>query len=249
MKGSALICLMAIASAAICFGIQQRGEQTVRNREDEAQRQEAELAQLSVEHERLTNVIARGGGRSESITEQQIQELMRLRNEAGRLREVELEKTKLETENARLQTERVKQARKLAEAQAAPNYWAKERLAYAGNGDPESAMKSFLWGMVNGADLNFWRANLTPEAMSEIGRSWDKRGLFEASREAEIQVMAKALTGPSSGFHILEQTMTATNEAIIRLSFDGEGKTRKFVLRNSAEGWKLQKMIFAWMED
>ena len=43
--------------------------------------------------------------------------------------------------------------------------------------------------------------------------------------------------------------MTSTNRAVINLSFDGEGKTRKFVLRKVGNEWKFDDLIFAGQPD
>jgi len=77
---------------------------------------------------------------AQKLPADQFRDLLKLRGEIGQLRLAEQQQ--LQKTNA--QSESQKQ---LAEAQAAPNYWPKERLAFAGYASPESALKSMLWAI------------------------------------------------------------------------------------------------------
>jgi hypothetical protein len=55
--------------------------------------------------------------------------------------------------------------------------------------------------------------------------------------------MLSASLGPSIGFHILDKNTKSPNEAILDLSFDGEGKARKFVMKRIGSEWKLADML------
>jgi hypothetical protein len=170
--------------------------------------------------------------------------LLKLRNEAGQLRQSGIVKAQLQETNAQLRAVEAKAEKQLAEAQSAPNYWPKDQLAYAGYSDPESSMKSLLAAM-NSGDVTSWRQSCTPEAIAQLESEWKKHGLSEAQQNAQLKAMADNLMSSASGFHILDQKMISPDEAIINLSFDGEGTTRKFVLRKVGTEWKFHDLILA----
>src|SRR6516225_8158192 len=126
-----------------------------------------QAAHLTAERERLSNLVAQAS--SGPLSEDQLRELLTLRNEVGLLRQACAEKSKLETANAQLRAAEARESNRLAEAQVLPNYWPKERLTFAGYGDPESAMKTLLWAM-NESDSKLWRQACTPEALDKLDR-------------------------------------------------------------------------------
>jgi hypothetical protein len=96
---------------------------------------------------------------------------------------------------------------------------------------------------MNSGNLVSWRASCTPEAMAGLENEWKQHGLSPAQQEAEIKSMADMLISPSVGFHILDQQLTSPDRAVINLSFDGEGKARKFVLKKVGNEWKFHDLI------
>jgi predicted phage gp36 major capsid-like protein len=169
---------------------------------------------------------------------------LKLRGEFRDLRQTKIENARLETANARLRAEENRVAQQLAEARAAPNYWPKEQLAPAGYAEPAAAMKSLLAAMSRG-EVNSWRESCAPEALAKMEDMWARRGLSESQREDEIKAMASALVSLSEGFHVIDQTAISPDETMINLSFDGEGKARKFVLRKTGNEWKFEDLLVA----
>jgi hypothetical protein len=157
------------------------------------------------------------------------------------------ETQQLQANNARLKGIEAKAKQQLAEAQAAPNYWARDQLSFAGYADPESTMRSLLWFMHSG-DVSAWRTVCTPEALAGMEAEWNRHRKTEAQRVAEMKAMGLGLVSRSVGFHVVDRTMTSPTEAVVNLSFDGEGKTRKFVLHRIENEWKFHQMIFAGEE-
>jgi hypothetical protein len=49
--------------------------------------------------------------------------------------------------------------------------------------------------------------------------------------------------GPAIGFHILDKKVKSPDQVILDLSFDGEGKARKFVVQKAGNEWKLTDML------
>lgn len=237
-----IVAAIAGASILTCLTIRRRAEVMQRQRIESLDRLADAMQRLSAENERLSNLVVQVKS-SQPLSKQQLGELLRLRNEAGQLRQVGKEKNRLQSDNAQLRAKAEKADRQLAEAQSAPNYWPKETLTYSGYADPESAMKSMLAAMSSG-DVKSWRENLAPEALAGLEKEWEQRGVqTEAQQDAEIKAMGSMLTSSSSGFHILDQSMPSPDQAIIQLSFDGEGATRTFELTRIDNQWKFQKLM------
>jgi K+-sensing histidine kinase KdpD len=241
-----VITAVVTASVMICVAIQHGAGARLR-RQDEAIRQRAEqLTELSAENDRLSNLILQVKN-SGTLSKEQLTDLLSLRNEVRQLRENGTVKARLQETNARLREVEAKAKRRLAEAQVAPNYWPKEQLAYAGYSDPESCMKSILTAMRD-SDVSSWRQSCTTEAVAQLEKEWKEHGISEAGQEAEIKAMGDMLVAPSSGFRILDQKMSSPDEAVVNLSFDGEGAARKFVLRKVGDEWKVHDLLTAGQE-
>jgi hypothetical protein len=237
----AFLTIIVAVGVIASLAIQHHAELRRRERRELAQQQADNLARLSAENEQLSNLIARVKG-SPALSPGQFKELLGLRNEVGRLRRTGSDRRQLEASNTQLSAAVATAGQRLAEARAAPNYWSKDKLAYAGYADPESAMKSLL-AVMNSGDPGSWRARCTPEALAGLDNESARHGLSEAQQDAKIKSMAAMLMSASAGFHILDQTMTAPDKAVIDLSFDGEGAHRKFVLRKVANEWKFDQLL------
>lgn len=237
------ISVVVVVSAIGTVAIQRRAAVHLRGQTELLQHQAEVAGRLSAENERLSNLVATVKS-SNSLFREQLTELLNLRNEVGQLRRVKAEKPRLQADNAKLRARAEQTAKQLAEAQALPNYWPKDQLAYAGYGDPESALKSILAAMNNG-DVSAWRTMLTPEALAEMQKEMAKHGLSEAQEEAQMKAIAATLVSPSAGFHILDETMPTPDQAVINLSFDGEGVARKFVLKQVQNQWMFQDLLVA----
>ena len=181
---------------------------------------------------------------SRALSKEQLTELLKLRNEAGQLRGNMAEKEPLQADNARLRAAVAKSDEQLAQAQSAPNYWPKDQLSFAGYASPESTVRSLLWAMKNG-DVSAWRSICTPKTRSEMEERWDRQKKSEAARIAEMKAAANGLISASVGFHVIEERMIAPDQAEVTLSFDGEGKTRKFVLHKIGTEWKFHNLVLA----
>ncbi len=230
-----------IAIAGIAASLVIRHAEQVKWRENaEALRQQAgQIAQLSAENKRLSNEVARAAS-PESLPPEQLRELLRLRGQIGLLRQAAGEQAQLATTNERLRAATAASEEQLAEARAAPNFWAKEQLAFAGYGDPEAALKTTLWAMKNGDVKAYLACWVSGPVISATFESLREKG--EAEVAAEGKRLAENLA-PSIGFHIVDKQVKSADELVLSLSFDGEGKTRKFVVKKAGSEWKLADML------
>ena len=228
---------LVAASIVMTMAIERRSA----NRQDEQtgilKEQAAQIAQAAAENARLSSLVAQAAT-APSLSPEQLRDLLRLRNEVGQLRKLEGQKPMLEATNAQLREMDVKSREALARARALPNYWPKDQLAFAGYGDPASALKSFLAAMKNG-DLKAMLDCFDPAMAAGMEAEMKKEGGDPAAKEAETNSMLGDFLEGADGFHIIDQTTTASNEVTVNVSFDGEGQVRKMVFRQIGNDWKF----------
>jgi hypothetical protein len=239
----AVVLVAIAASVAVSWAIRQRADAASREREAHLQGQAEELSALEAENGRLGKLVEELKT-AQPLSKEQLGELLRLRGQVGQLRREAADKPKLAAANEELKEAQGDAAKELAVAQAMPNYWAKDQLAFAGFGDPASAMKSILWSMSKGGSMGDWRSFATPEAIAQLEAEERGHQRSPAEIEEDVKQMSAALVGPSEGFHIVDQQMIGDDKAVVNLSFDGEGRARRFVLRKMGGEWKFDRMLF-----
>lgn len=237
----------AVAAAGIVASlvIKRSGEAKLREFAGLSRQQAEQIGQLSAENERFSNVVARSGG-SEPLASDQLRELLKLRGQIGLLRQAAGEQARLQAANQQLRAGLAVSEQELAEARAAPNFWPKEQLAFAGYADPEAALKTSLWAMSNG-DVKAFIACWAPGPVVSAALE-DLRQKTEAEMAAEGNSLAQNLA-PCIGFHIVEKRVKSADEVVYRLSFDGEGKTRSVLLKRVGNEWKLADLLIRPGED
>lgn len=212
-----------------------------RQKDEPLRQQASRLAQLSAENNSLSNLVVLTGG--SSLSDDQFRELLRLRGEIAQLRRTVSEIDEIRAKNQHLleaQTNKAEQA-------AAPDpstvlaYWPKTQLAPAGYGDPASALQTVLWAMSRG-DPNALAAGVTPDARSALTREkWFEHGPPAAELATSTKYIADSLS-PSSGFYVVGQNMASTNQAILNVYFEGEGKTRSFAMKKIGDEWRFDNL-------
>jgi hypothetical protein len=235
-----LVGVLAVTGIAASLAIQHSGHVKLRERAEALQRQTEKVTRLSAENERLSNQVVRASG-MQALAQDQLRELLRLRGQIGPLRQAAKEQAQLQATNAQLRAALAMSEKQLAEARAAPNFWAKDQLAFAGYADPEAALKTVLWAMSNGDAQSYLACWVPGPDMHAIFENQlrDKAG-------AELAAGGKMLTdtlGPSIGFHILDKSVKSADQVTLNLSFDGEGKARKFVMQRADNEWKVAYLI------
>jgi hypothetical protein len=231
-----IVGILVVASVGATMAIERRAANRQRAQAEALEEQAAQIAQAAAEDERLTNLVAKVAA-SQSLSPEQLTDLLRLRNEVRQLHKLEGQKAQLEASNAQLRELDKKSRDALASAQALPNYWPREQLAFAGYAAPESTVKSMLAAMKNG-DLKALKDCFDPSNAPPFDAE-PKDGVDRAVREAEVTAMLGEFVRAAEGFHIIDQTATGSNEMTINLSVDGAGRVEKMVLRKFGNDWKL----------
>jgi hypothetical protein len=236
-----LVIVLAVAGITASLAIQHTGHVKLREKAEALRRRTEKITRLSAENERLSNQVVRASG-TQALAQDQLRELLRLRGQIGPLRQTAKEQAQLQATNAQLRAALALSEKQLAEARAAPNFWAKDQLAFAGYADPEAALRTMLWAMNNGDAKSYlasWVSGPDEHALFDY-QLRDKAG-------AELAAGGKLLTdtlSPAIGFHILDKSVKTPDEVVLNLSFDGEGKTRKFVMQKANNEWKVADLLF-----
>ena len=240
---AAIVWTAVVASAGISWAIQKGADTQLQKQQATLEKQTAQVTQLSEENARLKELAARAKS-PEALSAGQLHELLRLRNEAGSLRETVAEEKKLEASNAKLRAGRTEADAQLAAAQASLNYWAKDKLANVGYATPEAALESILAAMKNGevADV---ASHLTPEAQTSLQKEMDKHDGSDAEVEAQMKSRGESVVAAAVGFHIVDETQSTPEVTVVSLSFDGEGVVRKFVMKRIGGDWRFDDLLLS----
>jgi hypothetical protein len=236
-----MVVTILAGTTAVCLAIQRRAAVSLRERAESAQKQAEAIANATTDNQRLSGLVENLGNTA-PLSRPEILELAKLRNQVRVNRELVAAKVGIDTTNAKLRQVAADCQRKLAEAQAAPNYWPKDQLSFAGLSTPEATMQSLLWSAQTG-NLNSWESLCTTGAVAEMTAEWQRHGLTPDQQQDELQTMGRALTSASAGFHIVNERNPAPDETDIDLSFDGEDAVRTFVLNRVGSDWKFDKVL------
>ena len=228
----AVVSTIVIASVIVSWSIQHHAFMRLRETSATSHELAGQLAQLREESSCLSNQIAQAKP-SGSLPDDQFRELLRLRGEVGQLRGERRETDQLRVTNQQLLAT-------LSKSDGAPPLqvrWERDQLAFAGFADPESAMISTLWGLNNG-DPNFYLSLLTPDQKAQL----EKKGRSDVIA-AQYKKIGEVLNPPgATGISLVGKKLNSPDEAVVDLYYEGEGKTRKFVLQRIEGEWKLQSL-------
>jgi TolA-binding protein len=236
-----LVGVLAVTGIAASLAIHHSGRVKLREKAEALRQQTEQITRLSSENERLSNRVVRASG-TQALAQDQLRELLRLRGQIEPLRQAATEQAQLQVTNAQLRAALALSERQSGEARAVPNFWAKDQLTFAGYADPEAALKTLLWAMNNGDAKSYLASWVSGPDVNMLFENQlrDKAG-------AELAAGGRMLTdtlGPAVGFHILDKSVKTPDEVVLNLSFDGEGKTRKFVMQRGGNEWKVADLLF-----
>jgi len=171
-----------------------------------------------------------------SLTTDELKELLRLRDEVGRLRETVAERKNL---RAALQNSGPTAP---TEAPGGPNYWPVDQLANAGRATPEAALKTWLWAEKSG-DLKTMISCMEPEMQAEIRAEIEFQEQKEVNAtqniEKEFKDKAAEMFSHIPGFRLVDEKSDSPDEMTILLSYEGQGVAEKFRLKKVGSNWTL----------
>lgn len=230
-KTLAAVSALVIAGGVLSWCIHQHAAAQRRETSASSLELAGQLARLQEECSQLSNKIAQRKPAA-SLPDHEFLELLRLRSEVGRLRGERRETHQLHATNQQLLATLARTDR----AQTVPVRWTREQLAFAGYADPESTMISTLWALSLG-EPEFFR--LTPDQKALLAKEGETAEFAAQTRKIGELLYPSSATGIS----LIGKQLNSPDEAVVDLYYEGEGKTRKFLLRRMAGEWKLLDLV------
>jgi RNA polymerase sigma factor (sigma-70 family) len=198
---------IVVASAATTLMVQHQTQEKLRAENESLTQQ---LAQLQTDNENFSNRLA-ATNNSEKLPNEELNELLKLRGEVGKLREQTNALATLREENHQLRSTLL--AQKKSETPRAlrtvsQTDFPKESWTFAGYATPEAAMETWVWAMDTHNEKTML-ASLVTEKQDE----WRK--LFESESPEE-----KFKSAPFSGYHIHAMENLSDTEATVNIVID-----------------------------
>jgi hypothetical protein len=232
-----VVCAAAVVGVAIWLTVGHQARLGL-GEENKALREQLDRrGRLAAENERLSNVDAQAS-RSQSLPDEQLKELLRLRGEVGVLREraKELEILRQENRQARIALEYSFGTRSAdgTEATASAQYWPRGSWSFVGYATPEAALQSAVWAASKG-DLKALLDSTAGEYHKEIEKD------LAGTSESKLSAKFVADTARYKSAHVLNKEVQADDTVVFTTIYYDE--TRAFPsrvhLKKIGNEWKL----------
>jgi hypothetical protein len=227
------LCGTAAVLLALLLIMEQGATKKLRAESQALRQQLAQQGDLSQENQRLSNHLAQASAPA-ALPEDQLRELLRLRGEVALLRRQKSEFEMGQAANPPLRAGSSNQENNAA-SQASPDYLPKESLAFAGYGNPDSAVRSGLWANTT-QDGKTILAGFSPERQEE----WLK---LHKTPEGVAAQIARCPVGANmskvKGFRILNKQTPSESEAYYTVYVEGLDLTFKEKYKRIDSEWKF----------
>ena len=200
----------------------------MRGQSDSLREQFKRLGQLEADNIRLSNIVVQA---NTPLSEVQLAELQRLREQIELLRRQTNQVQTLRAEIARLRTA-LSTARNSIAGETPPDVpaediYPRDSWTFAGYDTPEATIQSLAWAIGEG-DQDTYMAGLAPELRDQmqsdlVGGNFAEEGPFEM--------------GNTSGFRIVDREIISDNQVVYTLYMDGAGDEVPISLVNTNGGW------------
>lgn len=170
---------------------------------------------------------------AQSFSDAQMTELLRLRNEVGRLREQSNELANL---RAALATAQKVQSAKPELAPTRSEAIPKEAWANVGYATPEAAFQTICFAMSKG-DVQTYLNSLSPEQQTNMTKA------FQGKSQAEIAAGQMAEMEPVNDFQVVGKIEVGPDQVQMLVHTAGEDLNTIFVMTNVNNSWKFANMV------
>lgn len=226
--------------AASLWMVQRQTQVRLRAENQSLQRQLERMAHLEADYAQLSNVVAQADG---SRSNQQLMELLRLRNEVGMLRRQTNELQKLREQSGQLpaaiQADHEAQASQTTNSPFATKplaVYPKASWAFAGYATPEDAFQSLIWAASIG-DVKLLLASCTADWQKEFAKKFESESENKASEEIKSinqNVEIRILTKDAISDNLIAFGVSGNEEP-----GGGENRQDKLVFQRVDGQWKL----------
>jgi hypothetical protein len=227
----------AVVGLAIWLAVEDQARLRLGEEHKALEQQRGEMAGLVARNEELSNLVARAN-RPPSLPADQARELLRLRGEAGVLRQQSKELESVHNENreahAALESGLKSQSGGAAGTAATADYWPRDSWAFTGYASPDAALQTSLWA-ANTGDLKALLASATDEARKMMERE------FAGKPEAEASIRAMDEVISLKSVRVLNREAQADDTVVLTTAFEGQtaNRTEKLVMKKIGNDWKL----------
>jgi RNA polymerase sigma factor (sigma-70 family) len=223
---------VVVAGVGTTLVLEHRAQTRLRDENRALLQQYEQFAALQGENATLSNQLA-NIRQTDSMSKEQLSELMRLRGEVASLRSQKDQLEKSRKENRPLPTAPNAQPAQ-RETEGEDKNFPKASWAFVGYATPEAAFQSTVWALSNG-DVKTMLGSMAPAELERV-----QRELADKS-ESEIAAKFTAEFEKVKGFRILKKESLSEDEVILTLYVEGlepnEGTPRMKLQRVGGE-WK-----------
>jgi RNA polymerase sigma factor (sigma-70 family) len=234
---------LLLAGVATPLVIQYQSENKLREQLASFRQQADAAAQLKLENERLSNLLAQAGD-AQARSNGQSRELQRLRRDAAKLRE---EKHKLEVSRAALAAGQNAQVANSATNLSGQATYPRESWTFAGRATPEAALQSLFWAQSQG-DLKTIQASYTPTTW-EVIQDYFEQHPDEYRGQADLGVVNSNSVRNITAFYIKRKEQLSEDEVSLevvqeggiyaRLAKEGKPYVGAMYMKKIEGEWKL----------
>ena len=232
-----VICATAAVGVMIWLAVEHQAGLRLRQ-ENTALRQQLDLlAGVLAENERLSNLVAQAGS-SQSLPDERLTELLRLRGEVGVLRQQSKELETLRNGNREAHTALTSsitpQSAGQAAAVATADYWPRDSWSFAGYASPDASLQSFLWAASKG-DVKTLQGGITGEIEKMVAKD------LEGKSDSEASAKAMAELAPLKSVLVLNREVQADDRVVLTTVFEDANRTEtnKTLMKKIGNDWKF----------
>jgi hypothetical protein len=227
---TSVLCVAGVAGLAIWLAAEHQARLRLGEEHKTLEQQLKQMAGLIAENEELSNLVARAN-RPQSLPDDQLRELLRLRGEVGVLRQQskELEAVRNENRQARAALET-----SLKTQSATADYWPRDSWAFCGYASPDAALQSSLWA-ANSGDLKVLLASAT----GDVRKMMEEQ--FGGKSESETSIRAMDEVSGLKSVRVLNREVQADDTVVLTAAFEDrtETHTSKLLMKKIGDDWKL----------
>jgi RNA polymerase sigma factor (sigma-70 family) len=231
-----IVAAVIAAGVATPLVMQHQHQIQLRDENQSLRQQVDQLAPLQAENERLSNLIAQANA-APALSKDQLEELVRLRGEVGRLREATNAIAELTEENRQLRL-RPSSTAKLPPNVPPGDIFPRESWAAAGYADPRSALETAIFSITKG-DVQGYASSISPELLAakqkELADQMQLTGKSLSDLQAETVQQYSALTG----YRILDEKTVSDDQVIMSIYLDGAGVQKAVRMKKIGDEWKV----------
>jgi RNA polymerase sigma factor (sigma-70 family) len=232
--------LSALVAAGVTTAlVVQHQTQTRLREENESLTQQ--LAQSKVDNHSLSNRLAAAND-SKSLTDNQLNELLRLRREIGMLIQQTNGLGILQEENHQLRSQLATgpnaSVTKAPPDVAPQDIFPREKWTYAGYADPKSAFESAALAVTKG-DAQHYAASLSPELLQAKDKEVADRMQLTGKSLSDLAMETVQQYKDVTGYRVLDQQTVSGDQVVLRIYFDGVGVEKVVRMKKIGDEWKL----------